>query len=177
MTRKTTNGDGGEIVAMDLPWDTSPAVLDLTAHKVVKTETITTTEKEEPMGEQPYEKFLRENAEAETTATYMNEDRLYEQFAEQSGMNDMLGRTPQAGTADLSALSEAGESVETSADTDMSDRAMWSAFVAATGFEDTAPASPAVAADLSEDGDDVDDAGISDEEAWAQYQAVIGQGQ
>lgn len=125
---KTTNGDGGEIIAMDLPYDCgAPVVLDLTAREIVAGETTEDwsrdetpapePKKEGTMTEQPYERWLREQAAGETAAAATDmseEDRMYAAFVEQSGLNDMLGRTPATGAAaDLSAPPEDG-AVETS---------------------------------------------------------------
>jgi len=160
-----------------------------------------TPTKEGAMSEQPYEKWLREQQQAagETTAaaTDMSEDAAFEAFAEQSGMNDMLGRTPASGaSADLSA--QDGGQVET---TDAGEEAMWQAFVEQSGASwMLGEMGGGARADLSDDGQDDalprqeaeqeelhrslreqngldagDGSGASDEEAWAQYQAALGQ--
>lgn len=193
---KTTDGDGGGIIAFDAPWDFSAPVLDLTSHDIVKTETTkdwgrdeTPTKEEGTMTtEQPYQKFLREHAETQTTAADMSDDALYEQFAEQSGMNDMLGRTPQAGTADLSARVEEKAGA--------SDDAMYQAFIEQSGM--SWMLGDAGRADLTEEGkheprneaDELNDAlrrqngldtygedsDLSAEVLWERYRDATGQG-
>lgn len=195
---KQRNDEGGPIIAMDLPYDHSrPVVVDLTRHDIVKTETTedwardeTPTKEEGTMTtEQPYQKFLREHAKTQTTAADMSEDdALYEQFAEQSGLNDMLGRTLQGGTADLSARVEEKAGA--------SDDAMYQAFIEQSGM--SWMLGDAGRADLTEEGRDEprdeadelndalrrqngldtygEDSGLSDEVLWERYRDATGQG-
>ena len=207
MTTKMTNGDGGAPALRGLvraglatpaqerlyfeqvvrpAWDARHSAegeaLDLTAHDLVG---VRTTKKEGAMGEQLYERFLREqNAKTgtttgTTTADLSEEDAAFERFAAESGLNALTGRTPGAHEAADLAAPASDDATIGAAGSDLShvgDAAMWSEFCAVTGFEDAAPAE--VASDLSEDGDDgagKEGSSLSDEEAWAQYQAALGQ--
>lgn len=125
---------------MDLPYDFSaPVVVDLTSHEFTSSWAKDEPPTKEAVKEQPWEKFYEQvtkpmafgEAGTTTAADLSEEDAAFEAFAEQSGLNDLTGRTPATGaTADLS---QGSEQVETSGTVDAGEEAMWNAFVEQSG--------------------------------------------